>query len=132
MEKEEEENEEILIITDSNGRHFQPKLLHDKKNVVMEQIYTLDGATQKIPERKSPDAVKDIVFMTGLNDSKDHRTSVEEIVNRQKEACHKYHHKYKKGKIPHCCCGPRDSKGTKPKQTTIRVCIKCRHLIRGQ
>ena len=37
--------------------------------------------------------------MTGLNDSKDHRTSVEEIVNRQKEACHKYHHRFKNARF---------------------------------
>ena len=99
VEKTDSPKEEIMIISDSNGKHFDPNRLHHEKKVIMEHEYTLDGATRKIPERENPELVTDIVFMTGLNDSHDHRTSVEEIVNRQKDACHKFHHKFKKAKF---------------------------------
>ena len=90
-----EMKDEIMIISVSNGKYFDPKRLHHEKTVKMEHTFTLDSATKKIPVRENPEKIKDIVFMTGLNDSKDHRTSVEEIINRQKDACHKYHHRFK-------------------------------------
>ena len=97
--KSNQSKDEIMVITDFNGKHFRPSMLHHEKKVVMENIFTLEGANKKIPKRENPKAVKDIVFMMGLNDSKDHRTSVEEIINRQKQACHLYHHQYKKTKF---------------------------------
>ena len=102
--------EEVMVITDSNGKHFRPSMLHHEKKVVMENIFTLEAANNKIPKRENPEAVKDIVFMTGLNDSKDHRTSVEEIVNRQKQACHLYHHQYKKAKFHIVAVAPKSLK----------------------
>ena len=110
VEKTDSPKEEIMIISDSNGKHFDPKRLHHEKKVVMEHEYTLDGATRKIPERENPELVTDIVFMTGLNDSHDHRTSVEEIVNRQKDACHKFHHKFKKAKFHIVAIAPERQK----------------------
>ena len=102
--------EEILILSDSNGKHFDPKRLHHEKTVSMEHTYTLEGAVKKIPERENPEMVKDIVFMAGLNDSKDHRTSVEEVVNRQKEACHKYHHRFRSARFHIVAVAPASQK----------------------
>ena len=67
----------------------------------MEQIFTLAEAEMptNLPEREDPDLVKEIVFQTGLNDSRDIRTSVETIVKRQKKACHLLHHKYKNARF---------------------------------
>ena len=103
-------NDEIMIITDSNGKLFDPKRLHHEKKVVMEQAFTLDKANKKLPEREDPETVKDVVFMTGLNDSRDHRTSVTEIVNRQKQACYLYHHKFKKAKFHIVAVAPETQK----------------------
>ena len=83
-----------MIISDSNGKHFDPKRHHEKK-VVMEHQYT-----RKIPERENPDFVTDIVFMTGLNNrGSNGMWNVEEIVSRQKDDCHEFHHKFKKAKF---------------------------------
>ena len=67
----------------------------------MERIYTLDEASDpaKLPERDNPNSVKDIVFNTALNDSRDYQTSVETIVKRQKTACHHLHHKFKNARF---------------------------------
>ena len=110
MVGETQRKEEIMILSDSNGKHLDPKRLHHEKAVIMEHTYTLEGAVRKIPLRENPEVVKDIVFMTGLNDSKDHRTSVEEIVNRQKEACHKYHHRFKSARFHIVAVAPESQK----------------------
>ena len=48
-----------------------------------------------VPERTYPETVKDIVFMTGLNDCRDTRVAVETIINWQKDACQKYDRHFK-------------------------------------
>ena len=103
-------SEEIMVIADSNAKFIQPNLLHHEKKVTMERIFTLEAANNKIPQRDNPEAVTDIVFMTGLNDSRDHRTSVEDVVNRQKQACHKYHHKYKNARFHIVATAPETRK----------------------
>ena len=107
---ETQKKDEITIMSDSNGKYIDSNRIHHEKTVTMEHTYTLDGATKKIPTRANPESVKDIVFMTGLNDSKDHRTSVEEIVNRQKEACHKYHHRFKNARFHIVAVAPETHK----------------------
>ena len=107
---ETQKQDEIMIMSDSNGKHIDPKKIHHQKKVTMEHIYTLDKATKTIPTRANPESVTDIVFMTGLNDSKDHRTSVEEVVNRQKEACHKYHHRFKNARFHIVAVAPESHK----------------------
>ena len=105
--------DEIMMLSDSNGKFFKPSILHREKKVTMEHIYTLDGATKNIPTREYPEKVTDIVFMTGLNDSHDHLTSVEEIMNRQKDACHIYHHKFRKARFHIVAVAPESQKQRK-------------------
>ena len=93
--------DEIMVITDSNGKFLKPELLHHEKKVKMESIYTLDEASdpKNLPKHDNPALVKDIVFNTGLNDSRDNRTPIETIVKRQKTACHHFHHRFKNARF---------------------------------
>ena len=91
--------DEVIVINDSNGKYLKPELLHHEKKVTMEEIFTLAEIPEKIPERDEPELVKDIVFNTALNDIRDHRTSVETVVKRQKEACHLLHHRFKNARF---------------------------------
>ena len=114
-----EEGEEIIIIGDSNTKHLNPKMLHDKKKVSIETIYTLDAATKKIPTRKNAEKVTDIVFMTGLNDSRDVGTSVDTVLKRQKQACHEYSHRFKNAKLHIASVAP-----VNPKQKNLNRQLK--------
>ena len=105
-----EKKEEIMIITDSNGKHLNPRLLHHEKKVTVEQRFTLDATVSKIPSRDDPDLVTDIVFMTGLNDSRKTENSVEDVVKKQKEVCNKYCHRFKKARFHLANVAPIDFK----------------------
>ena len=98
-------SDEVVVIADSNGKFLQPNLLHHEKTVSMKRISTLEEACKNIPDIENRDAVTDVVFMTGLNDSRDH-----EVVNRQKEACHKFHQKYKNARFHIVATAPYTTK----------------------
>ena len=90
---------ECMLLVDSNAQHLNPEMLHHEKQVTMEKLFTLEEANKKIPNRQNPDNVSDIVFMMGFNDSKKSDVAVEDVIKRQKEACHKYSHKFKKARF---------------------------------
>ena len=63
-----EEPEEIIIIGDSNRNYLKPELVHRKKKVSIEKIYTLESAIKDKPERtqKQRENVTDVVFISPL------------------------------------------------------------------
>ena len=73
-----DEPNEIMILGDSNTRDLKPSLLHDKKKVTIEWMPTLEEASdvRKIPKRDEPDKISDVAFLTGLNDTRDVKTSL--------------------------------------------------------
>ena len=59
-----------MIIHDSNGRDLNLPQLKPDANVKRETRYTIDEATQNIPQIDCPDNVSDIVFAVGFNDTR--------------------------------------------------------------
>ena len=81
---------EAIIIHDSNANGLEPEKLHHEKKVLKRRRFTLDQAKKDIPKVKNPSGVKDVVFMTGLNDSRQENESVQVTLQKQKETCQKY------------------------------------------
>ena len=111
--------DEIIIVADSNAKHLKPQLIHDEKQVTVETRYTLDEAINKIPTRDNPEKVSDVVFMTGLNDSRKVDTSVETVLKRQKQACLEYSHRFKKARFHIASVAP-----VNPKQKNLNQRLK--------
>ena len=59
--------EVVIVITDSNGKHLNPELLHDTKKVVIERRATWEMARDYIPKPSNPASVTDVVLVPGIN-----------------------------------------------------------------
>ena len=84
---------DILVIHDSNGNDLDPEILHPGKKVLKRRRYTLDKAKSEVPKVKDPKNVKDVVFLVGLNDTKDTKDkcpTAEEIFQKHKKTCDEY------------------------------------------
>ena len=57
----------IILVTDSNGKHLDPELLHDTKKVVIEKRATWEMARDLIPKVPNPAVVTDVVLLPGIN-----------------------------------------------------------------
>lgn len=101
---------EIIIIGDSNTKHLKPAMLHHEKKVTIERRATLEKAIQHKPIRQNPDNVTDIVLMTGLNDSRDVKTSNDTILKRQRQVCREYADRFKQAKIHIAAVAPVNPK----------------------
>ena len=91
-----EKQNHILIVADSNGKHIDPKLIHDKKTVTIEKKYYLEDA-MKIPDHVKPQNVTDVVMLTGINDLK--YNSIPVVVGRLDKTCREYQRKFPKAII---------------------------------
>ena len=110
---------EVIIVRDSNAKHLDPNLIHNEKKVTMETRFTLEEAIKKIPHRENPEKVTDIVFMTGLNDSRKIDTSVDTVLKRQKQACHEYSHRFRAARLHIAAVAP-----VNPKQKNLNQQLK--------
>jgi uncharacterized protein YoxC len=80
----------VLIVGDSNKDRFDARRLHDKKEVRISTCYSTENLKQQSLECDRPSDVTDVVFLTGLNDSKQAKNSVIKIIENQEEAIKKY------------------------------------------
>ena len=81
---------DILVIHDSNGNDLDPERLFPGKKVLKRRRYTLDKAKREKPKVKNPGQVKDVVIMTGLNDSRQKSELPEATLKKHKEVCEQY------------------------------------------
>ena len=88
---------DIIIITDSNGKYLDPKLLHEHKNVIIEKRFFLNKAKNEIPVHNNPQNVSDVVMLTGINDLKYEDIPV--VLNKLDQTCQRYQSAFPKAKI---------------------------------
>ena len=93
---ENKKNEIVLIIHDSNGKGLLPDMLHATKRVKMETRYTIEDTKNNIPIYSNPNDVTDVVFLTGLNDSRQEKNTIQAIVQNQSRALSLYQRKFQK------------------------------------
>ena len=103
-------SETVLIIGDSNTKHFVPKLIHEEKEVVIESRYTLEQAMSDVPHRANPQKVSDIVMLTGINNIKRPNANIPETIGKVDDVCRKYSSKFPNAKIHIGSVAPTNSK----------------------
>ncbi len=101
---------ESIIVHDSNGNGLETEKLHHEKKVLKRRRFTLDQAKKDIPKVKNPSGVKDVVFMTGLNDSRQENESIHDTLQKQKETCQKYSRAFPNAKLHIAAVAPISQK----------------------
>ena len=87
----------VLVITDSNGRHLNPNLLHkDKKVVIVDEVFTLEQVVEKLPKIEK---VSDIVMLVGINNIKRRNATIAGTVAHFDEVCKEVQKIYPNAKI---------------------------------
>ena len=72
--------EVIIVVTDSNGKHLNPELLHDTKKVVLERRATWEMARDYMPKPLYPASVTDVVLITGINNVMNENQHISDIL----------------------------------------------------
>ena len=72
--------EVIIVVTDSNGKHLNPELLHDTKKVVVERRATWEMARDHMPKPPYPASVTDVVLVTGINNVMNENQQISDIL----------------------------------------------------
>ena len=88
----------MIIVGDSNTRHLIPERLHEEKNVVVENRFTLEEAINSTPKTQ-PDVVTDVVMLVGLNDIKRPASNIPETIEKFDHTCQIYQRHFPKATI---------------------------------